>query len=947
MQGDEMKMRFLASYLKRVMTIRLMVIVTVFAANLSMTGEPIDALYITYLNTNDQQKLQTANDLFKLLGQMQFTDSLIRFDKKDHPDFVEANVHYWMTEYYYDQEQYDDAIITGNRAFELLPKIKDNHFKSNLLGIIADTQFRLGAFDAALETQLAAYDIDKKLGDKTLISSDLNTLAAIYLEMKQPEVGINLIEKSIAIERKLNRTDKTAIRLGLASELYLLNNEPEKAMKAIEEAYALDNEAGREEKAAIRLSQKGAILEHLSKLDEALNVVNKALAILQKYGNKYSVAVCHNQLGSIHNKLGNNQQAIDNYKKALEMSILCGSPTIERKAEHGLWETMRNENPTIALLHLERYTALNDSLQDKTALARLKALDLSTLNSKLDESKTIYERYRTMFIVGASILGVMLLLTLAGLLYVWRKNRSALKILKQSQELRSHFLNNITNELHTPLTVIMGAGEQMVHSNKTSVDENQRLGQMIVNHGNNMLNIVNQLMDINNINKAIDLPEHKTGDIVMFVRMLVDNFTDEAHQKLIQLEFKCPLKTLTVNFTPDHLRRITHRLIANALKFTPRNGSVTVEFSSISHNKMKLVVSDTGRGIPAEERDRIFEPFVQKDRGDDDLHTALDLTLVNQLVEAINGSITVESEPDHGTSFTIVFPVQQAESLSPDAIEEMPKFAEKRIRQNRNTNQKPLVFIVENSEDIAFFIASKLRDQFELRFARDGREAFTNTQDLVPDLIITSTVMPVMDGKELMRKIKANSSLKHIPIIALTSKTGEQERISCIEAGADVVLVKPFNSSEMQLVAEQLIKQRTNMRERFLKTVNVGRDPSDSQLSKDDKEFINRLINVIHAQMAKDDVDMEHIAAALSLSRKQLRTRVMAITGLNPVAYVLQVRLNYARRMISTQDISLTAIASKCGFQNLSHFSKAFKQQFGVSPIQFRKNMDDIEQSPT
>ena len=944
MQGDEMKMRFHALYIRSVMTIRLMVIVTVFAANLSMTGEPIDALYITYLNSIDQHKLQTANDLFKQLEQIQFTDSLIRFDKKDNPDFIEANVHYWMTEYYYDQEQYDDAIIAGNRAFEFLPKIKDNHFKSNLLGIIADTQFRLGAFDDALETQLAAYDIDKKLDDETLISSDLNTLAAIYLEMKQPEAGINFIEKSLAIERKLNRTDRIAIRLGIASELYLLNNEPEKAMKAIEEAYAIDNEAGREEKAAIRLSQKGAILEHQSQLDDALHVVNKALTILQKYGNKYSIAVCHNQLGSIHNQLGNHQQAIDNYKKALEMSILCGSPTIERKAERGLWETMRIENPAIALLHLERYTALNDSLQDKTALAKLKALDLSTLNRKLDDSGTIYERYRTLFIVGASILGVMLLLTLAGLFYVWRKNRSALKILKQSQELRNHFLSNITNKLHTPLTVIMGAGEQMLNSNKTSVDENQRLGQMIVNHGNNMLNIVNQLLDINN---TIDLPEHKTGDIVMFVRMLVDNFADEAHNKLIQLDFICPLKTLTVDFTPDHLRRITHRLIANALKFTPRNGNVTVELSSINHNKMKLVVSDTGKGIPVEERDRIFEPFFQKDRGDDNLHTALDLMLVNQLVQAINGSITVESEIDHGTSFTIVFPVQQAESQSPEAVEEMPKFAEKRIRQNRSTKQKPLVFIVENSEDIAFFIASKLRDQFELRFARDGREAFTNTQDLVPDLIITSTVMPVMDGKELMRKIKANSSLKHIPIIALTSKTGEQERISCIEAGVDVVLVKPFNSLEMQLVANRLIKQRTNIRERFSKTVNISKDSSDSQLSKNDKEFINRLINVIHAQMAKNDIDMEHIAAAMSLSRKQLRTRVMAITGLNPVAYVLQVRLNYARRMILTQDIPLTVIATKCAFPNLSHFSKAFKQQFGISPTQFRKNMDDIEQSPT
>ena len=131
------------------------------------------------------------------------------------------------------------------------------------------------------------------------------------------------------------------------------------------------------------------------------------------------------------------------------------------------------------------------------------------------------------------------------------------------------------------------------------------------------------------------------------------------------------------------------------------------------------------------------------------------------------------------------------------------------------------------------------------------------------------------------------------------------------------------------------------MRELVAKTSYDSNDQVAASMSKEDKEFINRLISVIHAQMAKEDIDMEHIAAALSLSRKQLRTRVMSITGLTPVAYVLQVRLNYAHRLITTQDLSLTAIANKCGFQNLSHFSKSFKQQFGVSPLQFRKNIID------
>ena len=356
---------------------------------------------------------------------------------------------------------------------------------------------------------------------------------------------------------------------------------------------------------------------------------------------------------------------------------------------------------------------------------------------------------------------------------------------------------------------------------------------------------------------------------------------------------------------------------------------------------MRLIVSDTGNGIPESELESLFEPFTNQNFDDNGVSTGLELSLAYQLVKTIGGDIKVDSGSDRGTTFTITFPVQQIQPQDSIDNRELPQFAEQRIRQTERSRQKPLVFIVENNDDVAFFMANILGEQYELRIARDGREAFRNAQDLAPDVIITNIMMPVMDGKELMRKIRDDAALNHTPIIALTSRRDEQERMSCIQAGADAVLVKPFNSSELKLVIKHFIAQRSNMRELVAKTSYDSNDQVAASMSKEDKEFINRLISVIHAQMAKEDIDMEHIAAALSLSRKQLRTRVMSITGLTPVAYVLQVRLNYAHRLITTQDLSLTAIANKCGFQNLSHFSKSFKQQFGVSPLQFRKNIID------
>ncbi len=940
-----MKAGYNILYLKRDLLRCLFIAVQVVMCHLTMKGGAVDSLYLIYQNTPEgSAKTEMANKFFLELRRTQFIDTLLHFGNNDKPATIEAHVHYWMSEYYFDQEKYEASIDAGNLAKGLMTATGDEHFMSDVLGCIANGQYRIGNYDDALKTMLDAYKLDKKLNDKELISSDLNTFAAIYLAVQQPEPGIRYIEKAIQIERQIKRPDRLAIRLGMASELYLINNELDKAMAAINEALQLDQQGGRKEKAAIRLVQKGAILEKMSRLEEAKETINLALPALEQADATYSLAVAFNQMGSILLQENDDPQAIACFKKALEYSIKCGSPKTELTAERGLWESMRETNPSVAMLHLERYTQLNDSMLSRTMSVQLKVMGTTNQHMEMAELNEKSEKFNKLVKWGGLTLLTLLLMTLSGLFLAWRRNKSALHMQAQTEIVRTRFFSNITNKLQTPLTVVMSAGQQLLDGGKVSADDSRKLGEMIVSHGKNMLSLVNQLIDIDR--SSVSAQDLKRGDIVMYVSMLVDNFNDIAQQQMITLEFVCPAKSLMVAFPPDHIHKIVHNLISNAIKFTPRNGKVTVGLAPLESNKVRITVADTGKGIPLNEKSHIFSPFDQSLNGDDGVSTALDLTLVNQLVTAMDGTISVESESGKGTTFTIDVPLQPATSIgtNDDGVLNH-QIAEKRIRQagDGNIMQKPLVFIVENNENVAFFIASHLQRDYELRIARDGREALQNAQDLVPDLIITDIMMPVMDGKELISRLRNNASLSHIPIIALTSNMSERERLECFEAGADNVLVKPFNSSELRIVAGRLIKQRLTLRERFNKTSNDMSDHNQAkQLSKADQEFINKLVDVIHVQMANDDIDMEHVAAALSLSRKQLRTRVMAITGLTPVAYVLQVRLNYARRMIAADNTPLTKIASKCGFQNLSHFSKAFKQQFGVSPLQFRKNVDDI-----
>ena len=908
-----------------------------------MMSETVDSLYVIFLNSQQSQKTEMANTIFKTLYQKEQIDTLLQFEKTDKALTIETRLHQVMADYYYDQGLYNASVDAGKRAMEKLTSIKDNQLKSDVLGSIANTHYRLGNYEEALKTLFEAYRIDKLIGDKMLISNDLNTLAAIFLSIEQPVQGLHYINEAIAIERELQHEDHLAVRLGMAGELYLINQETDKAMEVVNEALDIELKRGRKDKAAIRLIQKAAILEEESQLEEALTCIRQALPQLEEAKATYPLAVAYNQMGSIREKQGNHQDAADCFKKALELSIKCGSPKAERNAEHGLWQSLRESNSNAALLHLERYTVLNDSMQSQIKTAQLYLMDANASGKEQDGiDEESHHLSKTMMWCGAALIA-MLIAALAGAFYVWRRNRSTLQMQRQMQTMKSHIITNITNTLQTPLTVVLSAGQHLLDGKRASIDDNRKTGEMIVKHGNNMLGLINQLLDIDKARTAIEQPEYKQGNIAMFIRMLVENHAEEARNNKVFLEFKCPWNELVVVFAPDCLRKIVHCLIDNAMKFTPSQGSITVSLDRLDANNLCLTVKDTGKGIPEEERERIFEPFSQSDNGDDSVGTAIGLSLVNQLVLFMKGTISVDSKLGQGTTFTISFPVKQAEDTVLGTHEEGHNFAEKRIMPSGMKKQGgPLVLVAENNEDVAFFIGSLLQNDYELRFAHDGQEALNNAQELVPTLVITNIMMPVMNGKALIRELRASETLSHIPIIALTSDYSEQERLSCIEAGADVVLVKPFNSTELKLQTSHLINQRTKLREQLKRTgSSIESDKPKPKLAKEDQEFLNRLIDIIHVQMAKDDIDMDHIAAAMSLSPKQLRMRVMSITGMRPNAYVLQVRLNYARRLVAKDDISLTAIASKCGFQTLSHFSKAFKQQFGVSPIQYRKYQDD------
>lgn len=593
-------------------------------------------------------------------------------------------------------------------------------------------------------------------------------------------------------------------------------------------------------------------------------------------------------------------------------------------------------NNSMANYYLSRQD-LNSALDANKRATAIVDQNNKELAQQCQEMKRSNDRWLWLCITLAA-----LLLSAAVLLFiVWRRSKSMMREQNETKHIKSSFISYISQELREPMLTVKEAGLTLRAGHIDSSGDNHRIGDLIVKRCNSMLNLLTRM----NIKSTDTTPSMRSGDFVYFVRSIVEAHSEEASARQIKLEFKTPLKTLFVNYVPENIQHIIDLLINNSLIHTESQGSIVVELPQPDNDRLKFTVRDNGTGIPVEKQPYIFSPGSEglnaTDNDKADTEAIISLVLARMLTIEMDGTISFVSEPGKETIFTIDLPYVPDNASATEHDKAIPNINEWLRQDSSDKTNAAMAFIVESDEDEAFLVARNLNDQFKIRYAREGWEALQSAQGLVPDLIITDAVLPDMNGTEFVRQLRGNETLSHIPIIAMANNTSEKERLKLFQAGVDVLLVKPISPEEMRFASRHIVKQRASLLERYRK-INADKapEPAEVQLSKSDTDFINKMVDVIHAQMALGSIDMEQISDAMSLSRKQLRSRVMDLTGLTPIAYVLQVRLEYAKQLMADNGLSLTQIANKCCFQNLSHFSKAFKQQYGVPPQQYRKGID-------
>ncbi|MFC2113516.1 ATP-binding protein [Bacteroidota bacterium] len=547
------------------------------------------------------------------------------------------------------------------------------------------------------------------------------------------------------------------------------------------------------------------------------------------------------------------------------------------------------------------------------------------------------------------------------------KIRTALEIERIEKEkvqeinrMKSRFFANISHEFRTPLTLLMGPINDLAKNRPDLAEGDKNLLRMMHRNVGRLMSLINQLLDLSKLEIGKVTLQVAEADLTAFVRRIVISFLSLAESKKIQYEYNLTELPGRVYFDGDKLEKILTNLISNAFKFTPEDGIIKVilKYSDTGTNNlprnMELSVIDSGKGIPEEMIDKVFDRFYQVGSpGNAEDGKGIGLSLTKELVELYRGRISVESAPGKGSIFTVVLPVakekfneneianevlaEPAVSGNEVSLELLKEQAEYEIQENQDTGREgPLILIVEDNLDLRKYISKNLDPSFQILEAENGREGMDKTIETIPDLVISDLMMPVMDGMEMCKHLKSDNRTSHIPIILLTAKADRDSKMEGFETGADDYIIKPFDSEELQVRVRNLIGQRRRLRESYRKEFLT--DVVDLKLAAPEEEFLSRVMKCIELHLSDLEFSVEKLGEDLHLSRTQLYRKILALTDYSPVELIRNTRLRMAARMFRSGHKNVSKVMYEVGISSPSHFTRSFRELFGVNPSEYIKN---------
>lgn len=559
---------------------------------------------------------------------------------------------------------------------------------------------------------------------------------------------------------------------------------------------------------------------------------------------------------------------------------------------------------------------------------------LNALHGKVDTYLVQYN-HQKMYIV---LFSIILLLLIGIMVYIYRTILMKRRIEEEANKAKLQFFTNISHELRTPLTLIADPVNYIIHDDNLNSQQRSML-QIVQRNVLVLIQLVSEILDFRKVQNGKMELRLSDFNLSENMKQWIMLFSASAQKKHIAISMNAP-DTIMLRADQDKIERICYNLLSNALKYTSEGGEITLTAKE-ENGRVMISVADNGCGISSDELPYIFDRFYQaKNAG---RGTGIGLAIVKAFTELHHGEVSATSIEGKGSTFTIHIPVRQKGEVTNQPTEKIeqlvePSSAEEVPNQARHIDEliqpyqtdKPEVLIIDDNIDIRTYLRSVLSEKYNVSEAADGKAGLELARKIVPDIVLSDIMMPVMDGLAFCQQLKTDKAISHIPVILLTARSLDEQRAEGYEHGADAYLSKPFSLRLLLSRIDNLIESRKKLNQTWSKGVE---DDEIGNISNEiDKSFLKQLRKIIQENLANSDLSVEQIGDEIGLSRVQLYRKVKALTGYSPVEIVRKARLTRARHLLQTTERTVSEVAYAVGFSTPSYFSKCYKDEFGENP---------------
>lgn len=511
--------------------------------------------------------------------------------------------------------------------------------------------------------------------------------------------------------------------------------------------------------------------------------------------------------------------------------------------------------------------------------------------------------------------------------------------LTKLDQLKTRFFANVSHELRTPLSLILGPIKRLKKSNPGNATD-QKLLNYIEKNSVQLKELVDEILDLSKLEHGkLELQEEEVN-LYDFLNTHVSQFSSLNTIDHAKILIDIPRdERLIVMLDKPKFQKIINNYLSNAIKYTALLGQI--KFKAWERNGDLLIsVTDTGRGIHPNDLPYIFDRFYQAKHTYDKSSggTGIGLSLTQELAKLMDGRVWVESDLGKGSTFYAEIPLKIVSRQDVGQSATVAVSAVEISKPQKHTREVTRILIVEDNKELREYYEIILTD-YDIVSTENGLEALQYLQSTtqLPDLILSDLMMPIMNGMELLQKLKSNDLWYQIPVVMLTAKNNRDSKIQALRVGVDDYITKPFDDEELLIRIENLL---TNARNR--KSIDqqvAGAEGTDQSLaykptsSQEDLKWLETFESYIIDHISDDRLSIDSLGQEFAMSVSTLRRQIKRLTGLTPSKYLAEHRLNAARQMLESRKYNnISKVARDVGYANESSFARAFKSRYGITP---------------